>query len=73
MLCCKTSLESALLGVAFGHHNIQTLHRETSFSGDFSKKKVHLNNPRSLEEFKYNKPTEQTFGNTDPETLRTIT
>jgi ketosteroid isomerase-like protein len=42
----------------------------TFFCGDFSKKKVYLNNPRSSEEVKHN--IEQTVANTDPETLRKV-
>jgi hypothetical protein len=38
LLYCKISLVSALLGVAFGHRNLQTLPRHTYFCGDLSKK-----------------------------------
>jgi hypothetical protein len=38
LLYCKSSLVSTLLGVAFGHCDLQTLTDQTSFSMDFSKK-----------------------------------
>jgi hypothetical protein len=38
LLYCKSSLVSALLGVAFGHRGLQTYPRQTSFCVDFSKK-----------------------------------
>jgi hypothetical protein len=57
----KSSLVSAWFGMAFGHSDLQT-----TFCEDFSKK-VYSNNPQRLEELKHN--TEQTFANTDTETL----
>jgi hypothetical protein len=56
-------------GVAFGHRELQTLPRQTSLCGDFSKK-VYTINPRSLEELKHN--IEQAVANIDPETLREV-
>jgi hypothetical protein len=39
LLHCNRSLVGALLGVAFSHRDILDLTRQTSFYGDFSKKK----------------------------------
>jgi hypothetical protein len=64
-LYCKSSLVSALLGVAFGHRDLRTLIRQTSFCG--ISQIVHPNNPRSLEELKHS--IEQTVAIIGPETL----
>jgi hypothetical protein len=66
LLYCKISLASALLGVAFGHRDLQ-LH---FFLWGFLKEGVYLINPRSFEELKYN--TEHTVANNDAETLRKV-
>jgi hypothetical protein len=43
---------STLLGVAFGHLDLQTSHKPTPLCEDLSKIKVYSNNPQSLEEWK---------------------
>jgi hypothetical protein len=54
-----------MFGVAFGHHDLQTLlPRHTPLYAYFSC------NPRSLDEMKHN--TEKTVARTDPETLHKI-
>jgi hypothetical protein len=61
---------STLLGVAFGHYDLQTLLRQTSFCGDFSEKEripINYDARRSLLN-----NTEQTVANIDPETLRKV-
>jgi hypothetical protein len=39
LLHCKSSLVSALLGVAFGHRDLRALLRQNTSCGDFSNKK----------------------------------
>jgi hypothetical protein len=38
LLCCKSFLVTSLLGVAFGHPDLQTSHDPATFCGDYSKK-----------------------------------
>jgi hypothetical protein len=69
LLYCKSSFVSAMLGVAFGHRDLQTFPRQTSFCEDFTKKN-YSNTPRSLEKLKH--ITEQNVANSNPETLSKV-
>jgi hypothetical protein len=69
LVVCKSSLLSALLGLAFGHRDLLTLPSHY-FLLEFLKERVDSNNPRSLGELKHSK--EQTVASTDPETLHKV-
>jgi hypothetical protein len=65
----KSSLVTAMLGLAFGRRDLHPLPRQTAFSfpWGFLKERLYSNHPRSLEEMKHN--NEQTVASTDPETI----
>jgi hypothetical protein len=69
LLYCKSSLVSAQLGVAFGHGDLHTLPRQTSFCGDFSKKEFIRTTHEAWRSWNN---TEQTVAKIDTETLRKV-